>query len=105
MGGVCKQFGSDLFGVLFILSGAVKANKHGEIESKLAHVSFGPDQFRTQKRMFTFKNYTNWRPWRTFQIMNQGNITRNSQTPLQYQMLFTIPNNKFRLNWKRVSIQ
>ena len=30
--------------------GAVKANKDGKIESKLAHISFGPDQFRTQKR-------------------------------------------------------
>ena len=31
-------------------NGAVKANKHGKFESKLAHISFGPDQFRTQKR-------------------------------------------------------
>ena len=31
-------------------NGAVKANKHGKIESKLAHISFGPDQFRTHKR-------------------------------------------------------
>ena len=42
--------------------GAVKANKDGKIESKLAHISFGPDQFSHTKAMFTFKNYTNWRP-------------------------------------------
>ena len=31
-------------------NGAVKANKHGKIESKLANISFGPDQFRTLKQ-------------------------------------------------------
>ena len=36
-------------------NGDVKANKHGKIESNLAHISFGPDQFCTQKQYLLSK--------------------------------------------------